>query len=162
MTDARVEFALVPLAELRAHERIEEENVGELVEEIRSSRVFADPIWVARGSLVILNGHHRVEAARRLKLERVPAWLFDYDSDVVSLEPWRPGLPITKAEVIDRAHKGDLFPPKTTRHRIRIELPSQATALDELLPRPTAPRAKAQRSAPRRRSRSAGGRSRPG
>ncbi len=134
MTTARpnVEFLLLPIAELKAHEKYEEENVVELIEEIRRAGAFADPIWVARGSLVILNGHHRVEAARRLGFARVPAFVLDYESDLVSLEPWRPGLPITKAEVVDRAQKGELFPPKTTRHRVRIELAADPIPLEQL------------------------------
>ena len=54
------EFALVPIGKLLAHEKVEEENVTELIEELERTQVFADPIWVARDSLVILNGHHRV------------------------------------------------------------------------------------------------------
>lgn len=126
------EFALVPIENLRAHERFDEESVAELVEELRRTGTFADPIWVARASLVILNGHHRVEALRRLGAERVPAWLVDYETDLVTLEPWRPGIPITKAEVIHRATHGDLFPPKTTRHHLRVELPPRPTPLSEL------------------------------
>jgi L-serine kinase (ADP) len=129
------EFALVPIDRLRAHEEIDEENVADLVEELERSKVFADPVWVARDSYVILNGHHRVEALRRLHAKRVPVWLFDYDSDLVSLEPWRPGLPITKAEVVRRAEQGHLFPPKTTRHGVRMTLEPHTTALSELLPR---------------------------
>jgi L-serine kinase (ADP) len=128
------EFALVPLRQLKAHEEIDEDNVVELVAELRRSGVFADPIWVARDSLVILNGHHRVEALRRMGAERAPAWILEYDTDLVSLEPWRPGLPITKAEVVRRGLGGHLFPPKTTRHRLRVELPPKATPLAELLP----------------------------
>lgn len=126
------EFALVPIDRLRPHEEVEEENVDELTREIERAGVCADPIWVARESLVILNGHHRVEALRRLNAVRAPAWLFDYASDVVSLEPWQPGLPITKAEVLRRAGAGDLFPPKTTRHRLRTDLPPRAVPLEEL------------------------------
>jgi len=126
------EFALVPIPVLHAHEEIDEENVAELVREIERVGVFADPIWVARDSWVILNGHHRVEALRRLGADRAPAWLLDYESDAVSLEPWRPGLPITKAEVVRRALGGHLFPPKTTRHRVRQDLPARSTPLSEL------------------------------
>lgn len=126
------EFALVPIALLHAHEEFEEENVTELMAEIERTGVFADPIWVSRDSMVILNGHHRVEALRRLGALRTPAWVVDYETDLVSLEPWRPGLPITKAEVVRRGHDGHLFPPKTTRHRLRVELPSRPTSLEEL------------------------------
>jgi L-serine kinase (ADP) len=126
------EFALVPISKLHAHEEIEEENVADLVAEIEHTGVFADPIWVARESWVILNGHHRVEALRRLGVAKVPAWLLDYHTDLVSLEPWHPGLPITKSEVVRRATHGELFPPKTTRHRVRAELPPHPVPLIEL------------------------------
>ncbi len=157
MTD-RPEFALLPLDRLRAHERVEEENVRVLVEEIRATGVFSDPIWVARGTYVILNGHHRVEAARRLGAVRIPAWVVDYEGDLVSLEPWQPGLPITKAEVIRRAREGDLFPPKTTRHRLRTDLATRPTPLSELVATAssTEPSAPPQPPSPRRRPRPSG------
>ncbi|MGI0072058.1 MAG: ParB N-terminal domain-containing protein [Thermoplasmata archaeon] len=131
MTEA-VRFALVPLDALRAHERVVPRKVTRLVAELRRSGVFVDPIWVARGTDVILNGHHRVAALRRLGAERVPAWVVDYDSDVVSLDRWTPGPPIPKAEVVRRARSGALFPPRTTRHTFSVELPARRTTLSEL------------------------------
>lgn len=127
------EFALVPLERLRGHEEFESEKVDALVAELRRTGKFVEPIWVARDSLVILNGHHRVEALRRLGARRAAAWIFDYDADTVTLDRWGPGPPIAKAEVLERARKGTLFPPKTTRHRIRIDLPRKAVPLAELL-----------------------------
>ncbi len=127
------EFALVPIGQLRAHEEIEAANVGELVDELRRTGVFHDPIWVARGSFVILNGHHRVAALRQIGARYVPAWILDYETDLVALEPWRPGLPITKAEVVRRGERGELFPPKTTRHHLRVELPLHPTPLADIL-----------------------------
>jgi len=133
MTDA-VEFALVAISELKAHERIDESTLQDLVALLRRTQVLSDPIWVARGSAVILNGHHRVEALRRIGAERVPAWIFDYESDLVLLERWHPGPPIAKTEVVRRAQEGRLFPPKTTRHRLLLDLPARPTPLSELLP----------------------------
>lgn len=127
------EFALVPIGELKSHERVDEANVLDLEAFLRRTGVVADPIWVARGSSVILNGHHRVEALRRLGAERVPAWLLDYESDLVHLERWHPGPAITKAEVVDRAAAGRLFPPKTTRHRLLVDLPARPTPISELV-----------------------------
>jgi L-serine kinase (ADP) len=131
---APAEFALLPIGELKPHEQIEESNALDLVAFLRRTRVLADPIWVARGSSVILNGHHRVEALRRLGAERVPAWVLDYDSELVHLERWHPGPPIAKAEVVRRAREGRLFPPKTTRHRLLLDLPARPTPLADLLP----------------------------
>jgi len=126
------EFAIVPLDWLRGHEEHEADRVDELVEEIRRSGEFVDPIWVAKGTWVILNGHHRVEALRRMGLTRIPAWIFDYDGDHVDLDRWRPGPPIDKSEVVQRAHHGRPFPPKTTRHRLRVELPRRTVPLEDL------------------------------
>lgn len=137
MTDG-AEFALLPLSVLKGHEQIEEANLVDLAGHIRRSRVLSEPIWVARGSYVILNGHHRVAALRRLGAERVPAWVLDYDSDLVHVERWRPGPPIAKEEVIRRGEEGHLFPPKTTRHRLSMDLPARPTPLSELMPRPVA------------------------
>ncbi len=128
------EYALLPLADLKAHERIEEANVLDLVALLRRTQVVSDPIWVSRESLVILNGHHRVEALRRVGAEKVPAWVLDYESELVHLERWHPGPPIAKREVIRRATEGRLFPPKTTRHRLLLDLPARPTRLAELLP----------------------------
>ncbi len=132
MSDDGPTFELVPLARLRGHEEHEPEKVDALVAELRRTGMFVDPIWVARDSWVILNGHHRVEALRRLGLKRIPAWVFDYRGDHVDLERWSPGPPIAKAEVEQRARRGEPFPPKTTRHRLRIELPPRSVPLADL------------------------------
>jgi len=134
------EFALLRISDLKAHEEIEEANLLDLIAHIRHSRVLSDPIWVARGSSVILNGHHRVEALRRLGADRVAAWVLDYESELVHLERWHPGPPIAKSEVVRRAEEGRPFPPKTTRHRLLFDLPPRPTPLSELMPRPLARR----------------------
>jgi L-serine kinase (ADP) len=132
VSDGEPEFALLPLELLRGHEEHDEEKVDELVAELQRTGLFVDPIWVARGSWVILNGHHRVEALRRLGLKRIPAWVFDYHSDRVDVDRWSPVPPIGKDEVVRRAHEGPRFPPKTTRHRLRVELPRRTVPLSEL------------------------------
>jgi L-serine kinase (ADP) len=145
-------FALVPLARLKSHERIEPHQVDALVDELRESGVFVDPIWLARGSDVILNGHHRVAALRRLGAVRVPAWVFDYDDDRIALDRWTAGPPLTKEEVVRRAHAGKLYPPKTTRHRLALALRPHPTPLALLFDGP-----RGQSRAPRpSRSRAAG------
>jgi len=150
MNRPRFDFELVALKSLRAHERIDPAKVDELVAEFVASGVFADPIWVARGSRVILNGHHRVAAMRRLGAERIPAWVLDYDDPAIALDRWTPGPPIPKAEVVRRARAGDLFPPKTTRHRLAVAPPAHPTPMAELLP------AEGAHARASRRSRSAG------
>jgi hypothetical protein len=132
MTDD-IEFALIPLDALRPHEQTVPEKVRDLTSELRRTGVFVDPIWVARGSHVILNGHHRVAALRGLGAVRIPAWVVEYDTGLVSLGRWSPGPPISKDDVVRRALEGALYPPQTTRHRFSVELPHQPTPLADLM-----------------------------
>jgi hypothetical protein len=119
--------------ELRIHEEVDPEQVSLLVKEIRSTRKVVDPIWVAEGSGVILNGHHRFAALRVLGAKRVPAWVFDYSDPTIQLDRWKSGPTLAKAEVLHRAEEGTPFPSKTTRHRVRFPLPRRVTALAALL-----------------------------
>ena len=127
------EFRIVPIGDLHAHEEVEEEKVDELARELATGAPVRHPIWVAAGSLVVLNGHHRFRALERLGARRVPVYLIDYDDPAVLLDRWYPGPTLTKAEVVRRGLAGKLFPPKTTRHTIGIDLPEHPVPLAELL-----------------------------
>jgi len=122
-------FELVSVQRLRIHEATDPVHVAELAEAIAEADVVQEPIWVARGSDVILNGHHRYAALVRLGAERVPAWILEYEAPEIRLDRWTPGPPITKAEVIARARDGHLFPIQTTRHTLAVELPARPTPL---------------------------------
>ena len=154
-------FQLVPIDRLRSHEEIDEAKVEELLRELGRTKRFLEPIWVARESNVILNGHHRVEALRRLGAHRVPAWVVDYHSPAVKLDRWEPGPPIEKEEVVRRAHGRELFPPKTTKHRIEVDLPPCDVPIEELIPAGRRP-ARAHSRASGRSRRPAAGASRSG
>lgn len=130
---ARPRFALVPLDRLKAHEEIVAADIPPLVTLLLGRGVLEDPIWVARDTYTILNGHHRVEALRRLGATHVPAWIVDYHGDAVRLDRWSDGPPIAKTEVEHRAATGRLFPPKTTRHELEHELPPRPTHLADLM-----------------------------
>jgi hypothetical protein len=143
-------FRLIRLEDLLEHEEIEPHKVDELVEDIRKTKVVADPIWVAAGSGVILNGHHRVAALRRLGADRVPAWVIEYYSPDVKVERWTEGPPIPKSEVEQRAAEKKLFPPKTTRHVLLNGFEDRMTPLRELME----PSPKARRKGQPRASRS--------
>jgi L-serine kinase (ADP) len=148
----RPTFRLVPIERLRPHEQVDPKRVRELWHRILRRGRFRNPIWVARGSWVILNGHHRVEALRKLGARRVPVWLFDYASDAITLGRWSPGPPISKSEVTRRAIAGRRFPIKTTRHRLAFKLPKRPTPLSKLLPPPELPPSpSARRTRPNRR-----------
>jgi hypothetical protein len=126
-------FALVPVTALRPHEEIQEPLVERLLEDIRTAGTVVDPIWVESKHFVILNGHHRYEALRRLDVELVPVFVIEYDDPQMELHRWNSGPPLTKAEVVRRARARKLFPPKTSRHVwVGPDPPPHATPLSAL------------------------------
>jgi L-serine kinase (ADP) len=125
-------FELIPLDRLHVHEEVVASDLAHLVANLRSTRIIREPILVAQGSLVILNGHHRVAALRELGARSAPAWVVDYSDTQITLDRWDNGPALTKADVIERARSGRPFPPKTTRHRVLLDLPERPTSLTEL------------------------------
>ena len=68
-------------------------------------------------------------------LARIPVVCIDYlEDDSVELELWPASdlESITKQEVIDMALSSNLYPPKTTRHRISDHLPPIHVSLERL------------------------------
>ena len=103
---------------LRPHERIRLSNLLRVAIETLIKGKIEKPILVERNHFVILDGHHRVEVAKLLGVP-LRAILVDYDE--VELSYWGRLKP-SKKEVIEAALKGKLFPPKTTRHKLRPKL----------------------------------------
>lgn len=129
-----VRFEFVDVRLLHAHERVDPALLDHTADEIRRDGFLKKPILVADVDYVILDGHHRYEALRALGCRRVPAYVIDYRSDVVQLGLWPEAevKEITKEEVLRRGLADDPFPPKTTRHTLRVALEEVFTDLEEL------------------------------
>jgi len=129
-----VRFEVLEIGRLHGHERVRPALLQELTDQIRKDGYLRRPILVADVDFVILDGHHRVEAVRALGARRIPAYLVDYFSDIVQLGTWPDAVVsvVTKDDVIRRGRTGDLFPPKTSRHTLTIQLEDRPTDLDDL------------------------------
>jgi L-serine kinase (ADP) len=104
---------------LRPTENHDRPAVEALHLKIRSENCWRVPLLVHRGNLAILDGHHRREVALRLGLDYVPCLLVSYDEGTVELSSWRADVVPTYESVIAAALTGELFPIKTTRHRLK-------------------------------------------
>jgi L-serine kinase (ADP) len=129
----RPQFRLLDARRLREHEQVEDEVVRHVIRQIRSEGLVREPIWVAKGTGVILNGHHRYRALVAMGARRVPAWVIDYSAEYVDVKRWGDGAAPSKEEIVLRAREGRPFPPKTSRHTLRVELPPRPTPLSLLL-----------------------------
>lgn len=132
---AATRFELLPISQLLPHEECDPHTLDEVEKDIRRHGAVLEPVLVAEGSLVVLNGHHRLEVLRRLGARKVPAWVVDYEDASITVDLW-PGSgisePISKKEILTRARRGHLYPPKTSHHSLGKPLPKRKTPLSQL------------------------------
>jgi ParB-like chromosome segregation protein Spo0J len=130
----KTSFQIVEINRLKIHEKVKDDYLRELAATIKTDGYVRIPVAVEKEHYVVLDGHHRVEALRFLGCKRVPVYLVDYSDEDITVEVW-PGAivnEVKKDEVIERALKGDLFPPKTTKHVFKFELEEKRVDLKEL------------------------------
>jgi hypothetical protein len=106
----------IPLSKLRPHEEFTEGRLRALLKALKECGQLWFPILVDNKDYIILDGHHRTEAFKRMGMRTILARLVDYDSDEIQVYPRRKNIPITKGIVRKNARSGKVFPHKTTRH----------------------------------------------
>ena len=116
-----VDIVFIRIEELREHEEIRPDYLDELKNEILSDGMLKMPIAVDRSTYIILDGHHRLHALKKIGCKKIPVILVDYQSTEIEVIPWREGEKITKEMIIDTALTGKRMRPKTSRHMILVE-----------------------------------------
>jgi len=82
------ELVLEELIALHIHEEIIPEKMQELVEKIQHDGVWIHPIIVDSNSLVVLDGMHRVAAAKEIGYKYIPVCLVDYNNPNIKIGCW--------------------------------------------------------------------------
>ncbi len=115
------DIVFIEIEELKEHEEIRPDYLGELKNEILSDGILKMPIAVDKKTYIILDGHHRLHALKKIGCQRIPVILFDYQSPEIKVLPHREGEIVTKEMIIQTALAGRKMPPKTSKHMIMIE-----------------------------------------
>lgn len=105
---------IIPISESHPTEKTIADHVLEVKADIERGGIWTDPICVESSWFAVMDGHHRLAAARLLSLTRVPCVASKYSEVLVTSR--RYGHKVDEATIITRALSGDLFPFKTTRH----------------------------------------------
>lgn len=83
-----IEISLAPIDKLHLHE----ETIPKLVDEIASSmlekKLIKNPVIVDKNSFVVLDGMHRVEAAKKIGCIRMPVCFLDYFNPLIKVGVW--------------------------------------------------------------------------
>lgn len=88
----KLEISLEEVEKLHIHEEIIPGMLEKLIKKIREDNVFKDPIIVDKKTLVVLDGMHRVAAAKALGFKYIPVCLVDYDDPAIELHAWARGV----------------------------------------------------------------------
>jgi L-serine kinase (ADP) len=112
----RMTITLVRIDALRQHEQVLNKHMMRIQRDLVRDDMIKDPIIVDQRTMVILDGHHRYNALKRMGYKYVPVYLVDYSSDRIAVVAWRTGEHVTKAEVMRAGLTGNLMPAKTSRH----------------------------------------------
>lgn len=114
-------ICFIDLEALKEHEQIRPDYLEELKNEIVSDGILKMPIAVDKTTYIILDGHHRLHALRRIGCKRIPCILFDYQSPEIQVLPHREGETVTKEMIIETALAGRRMRPKTSKHMVIIK-----------------------------------------
>lgn len=82
------EIVLEELTSLHIHEEIIPEKMEELVEKIPHDGIWIHPIIVDRNTFVVLDGMHRVAAAKEIGYRYIPVCLVDYENPNIHIGCW--------------------------------------------------------------------------
>ncbi|MFK4826133.1 ParB N-terminal domain-containing protein [Paenochrobactrum sp. BZR 588] len=123
-------YILIEPNRLIPTEEINELHALELEKHIKACGRWKIPVSVHKHAMFVMDGHHRLSIAKRLKLARMPVVLLDYDK--VDVCAWRDGEIVTPQLIIEKAQNGKKFPYKTTRHIFKEPLPACDIPLHEL------------------------------
>jgi len=117
----KIEVIFLEIEELKEHEEIRPDYLEELKNEILSDGILKMPIAVDKKTYIILDGHHRLHALKKIGCKKIPVILFDYQSPDIVVVPWREDENITKEMIIQTALAGRRMSPKTSKHMILIK-----------------------------------------
>ena len=119
--EKQIEILLLDMNTLKEHEQVNPSRVEEILGQLLDTQ-YIKPIVVEKSEHVILDGHHRYNALKKLSARFIPAIVVDYEDKNVRLSYWREEYKsLSKKDVINAALSGNKLPPKTSRHYFDFE-----------------------------------------
>lgn len=124
------QIKLIPTELLRHIEGYSKKRVAWLVEKIKTEACWTKPLCISEDHYLVMDGQHRMEAAKILGLPYVPCVVFNYHA--VEIWSLRDNYHVDHETVINRAIHDNIYPYKTVKHRFPSDIPALSIALAEL------------------------------
>ena len=110
------ELKLVTVSDIVEKEEHCHDHALSLAESIRKSGLWMVPIAIDSATLAVMDGHHRLNAAKFIGLTRVPCVLMSYETGGVSVKSWRDDIICSVESIRSMIKSSRKYPIKTTRH----------------------------------------------
>ena len=95
-------------------ENFSKKRVLWLYNKVQKEGVWKKPLIVDKDYFIVMDGQHRMEVAKILKLDYVPCIMLDYKK--VKFYSLRKKYQFNLDEIIQKATNGNIFPYKTVKH----------------------------------------------
>ncbi|MGM9514542.1 ParB N-terminal domain-containing protein [Roseateles sp. DB2] len=122
-SQVRYLVAVRPIEFFRQSEIIDPAHVQELASRIAALGLWTSALPVEAGSGYVMDGNHRLAAARLLGLRRLPCIPLQYGDKRIDVRCWASGRGYSYSELMGFVESEQLLPYKTTRHAFMPNLP---------------------------------------
>ena len=123
MIDLFSNFDLIELREILPHEDFSFDALLKLATFLSNHHSYQlPPLIIDKKSKVIIDGHHRYQALKKIGKRFAPCTLLDYsDNRIIAFQENLRGNELNKSDIIKRATQKKLYPQKFTCHGVRLE-----------------------------------------
>lgn len=130
-------YELVVLETVKLHEEVIPERVDEVADDIKKRGIVLEPVVLDDKHHIVLNGHHRVAALRKLGARKIPAYIVPNEAPYITVDRWPDSTwykkTVMKEDVLEAGLSGKLMTPHTSRHKFTIHLEQKQTSLEKLM-----------------------------
>ena len=109
-------FHLINPINLNPIEGHNEQRVDWLSAKIFSEGYWSKPIAIAKEHNLVMDGHHRLQSALKLKLRRVPCFIFSYKE--INIYSLREEIEVSREIIEKNFLDSKIFPYKTVKHEL--------------------------------------------
>lgn len=123
---------LIEVNSLLGHELVDTNHVVSLLKKISADGHWYEPIVIDEESYIVMDGHHRLEVAKKIGLKKIPCALLNYGQPSVSVYKTLSNKKFNILTIKHAAMTGNKLPVKTTRHVLSVKIENVDISLEEL------------------------------